>query len=503
MSGHYLKSFHASLVYLLSFSSLIAVSPELGFAMDQKKIDENEKENTKNAIPKIVKIENQNLDLDWGTFAEDHKKTAVRYEQMLQDMRVEDIPSAKEDALTYAQRILKHRELSTLCEEVEERNKKGLDISDKKNEVEQKLTELYGPLKIEFKPLGILQKIIALRKISNDLTLVLGKGNDLFDKAIIINSDSETNPDIIANFFAPSFVPTILQLFKGKKFEKIIVENHSPKFFLDGIFLETLKKLSSKDTKLIFNDCCYFTILGKEYFNNQELCMYERHGPFHAVAMTDEEEEEKNEETQIEQLSLDLSSSKPSEENSVFRAIDKEHIIITLINRYKLMRDLFEPYGFYINPFYFPLINEKELDYASDSLLPKSPYPKENASPYLWTGVFNPTQKLIEIENNNIFNLVPLEQLIPTLLTPFQKVESTPVESKKTKLRKKKVNKKITTIKIEKTDLNTKSVDKLLQFIEGDDKKKGNNNRSQKIRKKKKGKNTNIQKKEEKKNENK
>lgn len=402
----YLKNLHISFTCLLSFISLIAVSPELGFAMDQEKTEEN-------AIPPRVLVKND-WNLDWGVVAQKYKKTAIRYEQMLQDMRVEDIPSTKEGALTYAQRILKHRELSTLCEEIEELNKKGLDISDKKNEVEQKLTELYGPLKIEFQPLEILRKIIDLRKISDDITLCLGCGSapnkkdchDPHDKVFTINSDPETNPDIIANFFAPSFVSTIQELFKGKKFEKIILEYLPPEIILDEIFLKNLEKLSSKGTELIFNDCCYFTVLGKKYFKTQELCMYERHGPFHAVGMIDEEEEERNEETQVEQLPLDLASSKPSEENSVFIPIEKEHIIITLINRYKLMQALFEPYGFYIYPFYFPVLSEKELDYASDSLLPKSPYPKENASPYLWTGVFNPMQKWIEIGNKNTFKLV-------------------------------------------------------------------------------------------------
>ncbi len=228
----YLKNLHISLAYLLSFSFLTTLSMESGLAMEQEKIEEN-------AIPPRVLVKND-WNLDWDVVAQKHEKTAVRYEQLLQDMRVEDIPSTKKSALTYAQRILKHRELSTLCEEIGVLSKKGLDISDKKNEVEQKLTELYGPLKIEFQPLGLFKKLIDLRKISDNITLCLGCGSapnkkdcpDPHDKVFTVNSDSETNPDIIANFFSPSFVSTIQQLFKGKKFEKIIVENHSPKFLL-------------------------------------------------------------------------------------------------------------------------------------------------------------------------------------------------------------------------------------------------------------------------------
>jgi hypothetical protein len=164
MSRHYLKNLRVSLIYLLSFSSLIAASPELSFAMDEEK-DEYENESRKKTIPENVKIEDQNLDLDWDVVAKNHEKTAARFEQILKDMEVQDIPSTKEGGLTYAQLILKHREVSTLCEEIAELNKNNVDISIQKNEIPKKLTELYGPLTVEFNPLGILKKIIALRKI--------------------------------------------------------------------------------------------------------------------------------------------------------------------------------------------------------------------------------------------------------------------------------------------------------------------------------------------------
>ena len=493
MLRSYLKNLHISFAYLLSFSSLMALGVESAFAMQEEKNME--------FLPTMIIKKDQN----WEGAAQDHNKTACRFEQMIKDMNVKDIPPIQKDDFTYVQLITKHREFAMLCDEISELKKKGSDISVKKTEAEQKLIELYGPFQIQFQSDRVIQKVQKLLKTSDKLTICLGCGGspqkencpDPHDNVVTIDRDLKKKPDLVVNFFSPSFVSVVQETLLKAKIGKIVLEALPPEIILDETFLKTLKNLSSKGTELIFNDFCYFTSLDKEYFSNQELCMYERHGPFHAVAMNDEEEI--NEETKIEQL--DLSSSKPSEENSVFIPIEKEHIIMTLMNRYKFMRDLFEPFGFYIKPFYFPTINAKKLDYNDDRFLPKSPNPKENASPYLWTGVFNPMQKLIEIGNNNIFNLVPLEQLIPTLLTPFEKVESTPIENKKPKPCKKKVNKKITTIKIEKTDLNTKSVDKILQFIEGDDKKKGNNNRSIKTRKKKKTNNNDMQKKEEKKNE--
>ncbi len=449
MFRSYLKNLHISLAYLLSFSSLMALGTESVFAM-------KEEENKESPPPTMVIKKDQNWDLDWEVAAQNHIKTAGRFEQMIKDMNVKDIPPIQKDGFTYVQLITKHREFSKLCEEISELKKKGSDISVKKKGAELKLIELYGPFQIQFQSDRFLQKLQKLSKTSGSITICLGCGcsskkedcPDPHDDVITIDRDPEKGPDLIANFFSPSFVSVVQNTLLKVKIGKIVLECLPPEIILDETILKKLEELSSKGTELIFNDFCYFTALDKKYFNNQEFCMYERHGPFHAVAMNDEEET--NEETQAEQLPLDLSSSKSSEESSVFSAIDKEHIIITLINRYMLMKALFEPYGFYINPFYFPILNEKDLDYASDSLLPKSPHPKENASPYLWTGVFNSKQKWIEIGNNNIFKFVPIEQL-----TPFEKVESTPVENKKTKSRKKNINKKITTIKIEKNDINT------------------------------------------------
>jgi hypothetical protein len=423
----------------------MALGTESVFAM-------KEEENKESPPPTMVIKKDQNWDLDWEVAAQNHIKTAGRFEQMIKDMNVKDIPPIQKDGFTYVQLITKHREFSKLCEEISELKKKGSDISVKKNGAELKLIELYGPFQIQFQSDRFLQKLQKLSKTSGSITICLGCGcsskkedcPDPHDDVITIDRDPEKGPDLIANFFSPSFVSVVQNTLLKVKIGKIVLECLPPEIILDETILKNLEELSSKGTELIFNDFCYFTVLDKKYFNNQEFCMYERHGPFHAVAMNDEEET--NEETQAEQLPLDLSSSKSSKESSVFSAIDKEHIIITLINRYMLMKALFEPYGFYINPFYFPILNEKDLDYASDSLLPKSPHPKENASPYLWTGVFNSKQKWIEIGNNNIFKFVPIEQL-----TPFEKVESTPVENKKTKSRKKNINKKITTIKIEKT----------------------------------------------------
>lgn len=86
------------------------------------------------------------------------------------------------------------------------------------------------------------------------------------------------------------------------------------------------------------------------------------------------------------------------------------------------------------------------------------------------------------------------------MLTSFEKVEPTPVEDKTPKPRKKKENPRIKTVKTEENHINKKSVDKILQFIERDDKKKENNNNGHiKKGKKKKGRNKNMQKKEEKK----
>lgn len=253
--------------------------------------------------------------------------------------------------------------------------------------------------------------------------------------------------------------------------------------------------------EIIFNDCCHFISLDQTCFSEQELSEFGRAGPFHAVTISMEVEVEgKKYSTYIEQetpLSSSLIVRDLNKEELGCSELTKDDRINTLVHRHPYMANLFGFHGFKVYVFKFPTNELMQPDFTNDSLVPQTPYPKPDASPYLWKAVFNPENKPLDTETNDFLKSLELNALRPVSLEEFASIILTP-EKKKFKPRKKKINNKIKiTTTTEKNDLNTKSVDEILKSFKEDDKKKRNNNIvSIKKEKKKKGNNKNIIKKE-------